>query len=290
MNSEVEIIMANLREYPFLQKYFGNIIEQRLQIECYSHGMLTSHLLELTEFSKSDLDRLEIVLQFAGSCCRDFELITKEDNLSQYEDADAKIVDMLAEVKAFEFLCRYTFKDINKIRRSRNYKTVDFTATRNDRNYAVEVTRLGLAKSDDKQPIYGYKVSTLNYEKKCEDANGWEVLFPPKETLNVDRIRNEIYDAVSNKYTQLRDFLKRKDSNWSGILFISSGRDYFLMRRYANKEYDNVSENDFKEALKQVWQHLKGEQRDEYIHHLVITRNKDLKKAIVSPVFKRSNP
>ena len=285
MNNEVEIIITNLREYPFLQKYFGNIIEQRLRIECYSHGMLTSHLLN-KESSKSDLDRLETVLQFAGSCCCDFELITKEDNLSQYEDADAKIVDMLAEVRAFEFLCRYGFREITKIKHSPNTKTVDFTAKSNNQKYALEVTRLHIPSSDKKQPVYSFKHSTLKYDTKCEDADGFEISMITK-TLNKERIEKELYDAIDHKYHQLKEFCQIADDNWRGIIFISSGRDYFVAHRYENKAYEQTPTKDFDSALEQLWQHLKGEQRDKHLHHLVITRGKDLRKAIVSPVFSK---
>jgi len=285
MTRETEIIMYNLEKYPFIKHFLGNITKQRLQIECFTHGMLTAHLLELTELTKFDLERLEIVLQFGNSCCENFEFVFREDKLAQYEDADGKIIDILAEVRAFEFLCRHTFKDISKIRQRLNSKTVDFISKRNNGNYAVEVTRLGLAQSEDKQPIYDYKVSTLDYEKKCEDANGWEVRRPPKEKLNVERIEREIYDAVDNKYIQLRDFLKKSDSNWKGMLFISSGQDYFKMRRYENKGYDDVCENDFREALERVWQYIKGEQKDKSLHYIVITRGKKLGNAIISPSF-----
>lgn len=290
-----EIIKANLEGYPFIKRFFGNIIEQRLGIDCFTHGVLTAHLLSLEELkdllaleiTKFDLERLEIVLQFAKSCCHGFELITKEDNLSQYEDADGKIIDMLAEVRAYEFLCRYGFKETKKIRRKSDYKTVDFTAKRDNLNYAIEVTRLGLAQSDEKQPIYDHRVSTLSYEKKCEDAEGFEVRLPPKESLNVERIERETYDAVDHKYKKFSDFLKKNDNSWKGILFISSGQDYFKMHRYENKGYDDVCENDFLEALRKVWQSITKEQRNKYLHHIIITRGKDLGKAIVSPPFKK---
>lgn len=149
MTQEAELIESNLRNYPLIKSLLGEIIEQRLRIECYTHGMLTGHLLD--EGSRSDLERLELVLQFGNSCCRDFKLIFQEDRLSQ-QDADGKIIDVLAEVKAFEFLCRHGFRDITKIRRKGGAKTVDYTATRDNQNYAVEVTRLGLAQSYGKQP------------------------------------------------------------------------------------------------------------------------------------------
>jgi hypothetical protein len=281
MTQEAEIIMTNLENYVFIKKFFGNVIEQRLEIECYTHGMLTAHLMD-SESSKPDLERLEIVLQFANACCNDFELIFQEDKLSRYEDADAKIVDMLAEVKAFEILCRYNFRDITKIRRKQNNKTVDFTAKRNNLNYAVEVTRLGLALSEKKQPIFSYKVSNLDYSQKCIDADGLE-FSRIDEGLNKEQIETNINDAIERKYPQIKEFCQVKGGDWRGVLLMSSGRDYFVMHRYENKSYEQTPKEDFHRAFGQIWQYIKGQQRDKYLHHLVITRGKDLREVIISP-------
>jgi hypothetical protein len=284
MTGEAKIIMTNLENYPLIKKFLGNIIRQRLQIECFTHGALTAHLLEFSELTKVDLERLEIVFQFANSCCDDFDLIFQEEKLSQHEDADAKILDILAEVKAFEFLCRHGFRDIAKMRRKPDAKTVDFTAKRISQNYAVEVTRLGLASSEKKQPVFSSKVSTLDYSEKCVDAGGLEVSRIDKG-LNKERIERDVNDAIERKYPQIKEFCQAKDGAWRGILFMSSGRDYFAMRRYENKGYEQTPKGDFYEALGQIWQYLKGQQRDKYLHHLVITRGKDLGRAIISPDF-----
>lgn len=281
---EHDIIKSNLEKYPFIKKYFGNIINQRLQIECFTHGMLTAHLLELNELTNFDLERLEIVLQFANSCCNDFEIITQEDKLYQYQDADAKIVDMLAEVKAFEFLCRHSFKDITKIRHRPDAKTVDFTAKRNNQKYAIEVTRLGLPQSNKKMLTHSFIVSTLNYENKCEDADGFEISLIDEE-LSKERIEKEIYDVINHKYHQLKEFCESVGSIRKVILFISSGRDYFIARRYENKAYEITPPKIIYEALEQTWQSIMEEERNKYLHHIVITRGKDLSKAIIYPSF-----
>lgn len=281
MTQEAELIRSNLSNYPLIKSFLGKIIEQRLQIECYTHGMLTAHLLD--ESSKSDLKGLETVLQFANSCCKDFKLIFQEDKLSQYPDADGKIIDMLAEVKAFEFLCRHSFRDIAKIMPKQRAKTVDYTATRNNHRYAVEVTRLGLAQSDDKQPQYAYRYSTINYGAKCKDSNGYEISMI-KEGINKERLQREITNAIDRKYTQIKRFCQGRTGMWKGILIISSGRDYFVMNRYENKAYHQSPEKDFRQALDQAWQSLsQGEADYGYLHHLVITRGKDLAKAIIHP-------
>lgn len=258
----------------------GKIIDQRLRIECYTHGMLTGHLLDAG--STSDLERLELVLQSGNSCCRDFKLIFQEDRLSQ-RDADGKIIDMLAEVKAFEFLCRHGFRDITKIGRKRGAKTVDYTATRDNQNYAVEVTRLGLAQSPQKQPRYALRTSTINYGTQCEDADGCEFSVI-NEGINVGRLKTEITDAVNRKYPQIKSFCQTEADKWKGILIVSSGRDYFVMGRYENKAYDQTPESDSRAALEQLWSRLGQEPTDyRYLHHLVVTRGKDLAKTITYP-------
>lgn len=288
-----EIIRANLEGYPLIKRFFGDIIEQRLKINCFSHGMLTASLLSLEELKKDllalemtkfDLQRLEIVLQFGNSCCRNLDFICREDKLAQYQDADAKIVDMLAEVKAFEFLCRHDFSEITKIRQKPNAMTVDFTAKRNNQKYAIEVTRLGLPQSDKKMSAHSLTVSTLNYENKCEDADGLEISMIDNE-LSKERIENDIYDVIDHKYHQLKEFYESDGSIWKVVLFISSGRDYFAARRYENKSYEITSPHTIYHAIGQVWQSLREEKRNQYLHHLVITRGKDLGKAIVSPAI-----
>ena len=242
--------------------------------------MLTGHLLD--EGSRSDLERLELLLQFGNSCCRDFKLIFQEDRLSQ-QDADGKIIDVLAEVKAFEFLCRHGFRDITKIRRKRGAKTVDYTATRDNQNYAVEVTRLGLAQSYGKQPRYTFRVSTIDYGTECEDADGCEFSVIT-ERINVGRLEKEITDAVNRKYPQIKSFCQTEADMWKGTLIVSSGRDYFVMGRYENKAYDQTPERDFRQALEQLWSRLRQEPADyRYLYHLVVTRGKDLAKAITYP-------
>jgi hypothetical protein len=294
IDTKKEIITDNLEKYPLIKMYLGKIIEQRLQIECFTHGLITANLLLLEEekkdplaleINKSDLQRLEIVLQFGNSCCKNFNHIFKEENLTIYENADGKIIDILAEVRAFEFLCRNAFKETQKIIPNRSYKSVDFTAKKDNITYAIEVTRLGLSLSSEKQPVYDYQVGTFDYGEKCKDATGWEVRGTPEEELNVERITNEIYDAINNEYKQLSDYLKKYDNSRKGVLLISDGQDYFKAGKYENKRYDEVCINDFQEALRKIWDYIKEENREKYLHHIIITRGKDLGKVIVSPPF-----
>lgn len=288
MIKEGEMIESNLGKYPLMKGLLGDIVKKRLGLKCYTYGALTANLLESdSELTKCDLEKLEIVLQFGSSCCKDFQLIFQGVNLSQ-EDADAKILDMLAEVKAFEFLCRHGFEDITRVNRQQGLKTVDFTAKRNSHNYAVEVTRLGLAQSDKKQPRYAYKEGTIDRTVECEAADGYEISMITKGQ-NIERLENEINDAIGHKYPQIIEFCERQNDTLRGILFISDGRSYFAAGKYENKDYEQTHQEDFANALQRVWQSLKTERRDTYLHHLVIARGKDLAKAIVYPIFEGSN-
>lgn len=278
MTDNVEIIESNLEEYPFIKKFLGKIIKKRVEIECFTHGMLTANLLD--RCCKPDLEGLECVLKLGESYCRDFKRIFQGRGLSkQSQIADGQIVDMLAEVKAFEFLYNQGFKNISSIRRTATTKTVDFTSQKGKENYAIEVTRLGLAQSTEKQPVQAYKVDTLTYET-CGDADGYRSTCKT-EGLNVPRLAREISDAINNKYVQIKDFCQREEDKWKVILFISSGRDYFPMRKYENKEYEDTPDSDFRTAITDICREL-GNQVS-YLDYIVITRGKDLGKAIVYP-------
>lgn len=282
MIQEAEIIMTNLENYPFIKKFFGSIIKQRLQIECFTHGMLTAHLLEPTELTKCDLERLGNMLKLGETYCTDFKHLFRGNRLPQTSEiADAKIIDLLAEVKAFEFLHIKGFSDISHIMRQANVKTVDFIARRGAQDFAIEVTRLGLAQSKEKQPKNAYIVDTMKYTK-CEDANGFRISMKT-EGSNVCRIVKEISDAIKNKYDQIDDFCQRGTDKWKGVLIISSGRDYFVMGKYENKEYEDTPKKDFLAALTKIWKEREGQAG--YLHHIVITRGKDLAKAIIYPSF-----
>jgi len=278
------IIESNLKKYHFIEEFLGSIIKQRLAIPCYTHGMLTGNLLD--EQSDADLKRLESALRLGKLYCRDFKQIFRGRRLPQQSEiADGQIIDILAEVKAFEFLHNQGFSDIASVERQSVSKTVDFTAKRNDRNHAIEVTRLGLAQSEKKQPVYYYKASTIDYTTKCEDASGYEVSMMT-EGLNNERIRKEICDAIQRKYSQIKEYCEREAGTWRGVLIVSSGRDYFAMGKYENKAYDQTPEKDFLEALEEVWERFKEKQKDEFLHRIVIIRGKDLRKAVICPSFK----
>ena len=271
MTQDVELINSNLQKYPFIKYYLKDIINQRLNIECYERGMLTAQLLE-SESSKRDLTRLEDVLKVGEAYCIDFKSIFDEINLpNKSKYIDSEIINMLAEVKAFEFLHRHGFRDIARVKRKKGTKTVDFTAKRNRQNYAVEVTRLGLASSERKQP-------------QLEESSSppFLAVIASERPQNTKRIAEDISDEVIDKYPQVREFCQRQNGAWKGILVISNGRDYFAASTYENKLYE-LEPSTIRRILKQEWKSLEEGKRHECLHHILITMGKDLKKAAIYP-------
>jgi hypothetical protein len=271
MTQDVEIVKSNLEEYPSIKCYLGDIINQRLKIECYENGMLTAQLLD-GEASKPDLMKLEGALKIGEAKCTDFKAIFQERKLPNQDRAiDSEIINILAEVKACERLHKYGFSDITKTKRKKDAKTVDFTAKRNNQHYAVEVTRLGLASSDKKKPAL---------DKSSRPP--WLTIMDSKETQNTRRIAEDIYDKVIDKYPQIREFCQKQDNLWKGILVISNGRDYFVAGRYENKLYE-LRPHTVAQVLKQEWESLKKEQEYDFLNHIIITMDKDTDKVIVHP-------
>ncbi len=272
MTHDAEIIKSNLGKYPFIKKFLGNIIKQRLGIECCEYGMLTGQLLD-GEPSKPDLERLENVLQLGQAHCTDFKLIFQERELPNKDRAiDREIINILAEVKAFEFLHGHGFRNITKIKRKPSIKTADFTAVRNNQYHAIEVTCLGLAKSDRKKPKYN-KLSRPPLL----------VMIDSKEPKNRSRIAEDVYDKIVDKYPQIKEFCQGQTDTWEGMLIISNGRDYFVAGRHENRLYE-LQPHTIATVLKQEWELLKEGQEDyEYLHHIVITMGKGLEKAIIYP-------
>ena len=271
MTQDVELIKSNLQKYPFLKCYLEDIINQRLKIECYEYGMLTAQLLD-GKPSELDLTRLEDVLELGEAYCIGFKSVFEERKLPNKDRyIDSEIINILAEVKAFEFLHEHGFRDIARVKRKKGGKTVDFTARRNRQNYAVEVTRLGLASSKRKKP----QLDKLSSPPLL-------TIIDSKEPQNRSRIEQDIFDEVTDKYPQIREFCQRQAGVWKGMLVISNGRDYFVANRYENKLYE-LEPSTVRRILEQEWKLLKEGQEYECLHHISITMGKNLEKATIYP-------
>jgi len=181
-------------------------------------------------------------------------------------------MNMLAEVKAFEYLYEQSFTGIAKLRQQPDRRTVDFIAMRNSQRYAVEVTRLGLAQAKRKKP---------EYDKLSKPP--FLYIIDSKQPRNITRIEEDIYDKIIDKYPQIREFCLNSTGKWKGVLLVSNGRDYFVARRYGNKEYE-LQPRTVGKVLTRVWKALhESKVQYEYLHHIVVTMGKDLEKAIAFP-------
>lgn len=265
-------IINNLSKYQFIKKFLGNAIKQRLEIEGYTLGILTAQLLN-GEQSESDLKRLDYVLKLGGEHCIDFKYIFRERNLPNKDRAiDGEIINMLAEIKSFEVLYDLGFEDITKVKRGQE-KIVDFTATKNGKNHAVEVTRLGLTQSEKKEPKYLVNMENTYFSIKMISGQD-----------NIPIFRNIIRYAIQNKYPKIKAFCQRRDGEWNGILLISIGRDYFIANRYAQNPF-NMTPKPTLGALELEWDSLKQELEYNYLKHVIITIGKGLDKVIIHPAL-----
>lgn len=283
MARENEIIKSNLLKYPCIDCYFGDIVCQRLNILDYEHGVLTAELLDPDQETISNLNKLDSALRLGNRCCRDFQLIFQGQQLGQdHIVADAKILDLLAEVKAVEYLYSQDFGEITHIKRQQGVRTVDFTTKRNSQYYAVEVTRLGSAESNKKKTQY----HTLHKSPELYQID----LILAKNSRNKTELNNTpaieagIHDAIKRKHPQIKAYCDTHAGNWKGILIISAGWDYFLHSDQANRPIRFFGKTTLR-VLKKKWRFWQERHKPiyPYLHHVVIVMGKDLAKAITYP-------
>jgi len=279
--SEKEDIKLILEDYyPYIDEFLGEIIEQRLKIPSYENGVLTSQLLkaarkvaecsedEYLELEGSNLDsdlyRLEETLDYGKEYCEGFNLIFQNINLSRHKDADAEIIDICAQVKAFEFLSKLRFRNITKVKQEQGENLVDFTAHRLNENYANE--------------NYAIVVTRLYSAQYAEEHR------VDHDTEYVTKLlKTDITNAINQKYTQVEEFCQRHIGTCKGIIFISCGRDYFGNKKHENKLY-GLQPAKVNVVLNKEWRARKeGSESHKYLHHIVITTGRNVWKAIVYP-------
>ncbi len=270
-----ERVMNNLSEYNYINKYLGKVIEQRLTIEDCEHGILTAQLLD--EHSKSDLQRLEDALKLGESNCEYFKRIFHIGKLPQAQDiADARILDMLAEVRTIEFLTANNFKHINYLPQKGKSSTVDFTTHMDNDIYAVEVTRIGLPKSTKKKSILLAEDTTRIRLGNGEHDVTW-FLISGKD--NIPTFNKTINDAIDAKYPQIKQFRQTRHEIYKGVLAISFGRDYFVTKN-ARRDLTMFPER-IKEVTEAIWKEQKNAY--EYLDHVIFLVGKKLDMAFIYP-------
>jgi len=273
------IVNSRLEEYPFIKRYLLKIIRDRLKLPIPDRGILVGSLLDEGD-SATDLKRLERALQFGESHCQRFKHVFDRMGLPLDQvDADGRIIDVLAEVKVFEWLYSQGFDNITYLEQKSPLKNVDFTATRRDCYYAVEVTRLGLPRSSRKKPVYLAK-GTIPHHDIPGVRNLEGEFFIMAGPDNVPAFEETFAAAISRKYPQIREFCERQARRHRGILALSVGRDYFVSR-YARRDMDMFPRADY-QALKLAWESQREDIR-RYLHHVVFIPGKNLAKVLIYP-------
>jgi hypothetical protein len=270
-----ERVINNLSEYDYIKKYLGNIIEQRLAIEDYEHGMLTAQLLD--EHYKSDLQRLQDALKLGESNCGSFKRIFHIGKLPQAQDiTDARILDMLAEVRTIEFLATNNFENINYLLQKGNGSTVDFSSRRYKDIFAIEVTRIGLPQSPKKKGIVLAEDTTRIRLRNGEHDITW---FLISGRDNLPQFRKTIGDAIDAKYSQIKQFCQTRKETYKGVIAISFGRDYFVTKN-ARRDLTMFPDR-IKEVTETIWKEQKNAY--DYLDYVIFLLGKKLDKAFVYP-------
>ena len=291
MMDEIENIKYILTDrFPYINEFLAGMVSAKLKIPSYETGLLTSQLLKAAhrallqeeedndddeyfgfddEYYESDSYKLDSGLHLLDKTlyfgqrkgnCDGFSLIFPTINIfKRQQEVDNKITEILAHVKCFEFLSKAGLKNITKVDQCHNNLQVDFKARKLNDYYAIVVTYLYSAKHIE------------------------EHLAEYDEHYAMKSLSNDIAYAINQKYPQIEQFCRTHVGVNKGIIFISSGRDYFGNKKYESKLYGlKLTKVIF--ALNKEWQTRKKDQKSyQYLHHIVITTGRNVRNAIVYP-------
>ena len=270
--------------YPCIDEFLGDAIDKRLEMPSYEDGLLTSQLLKAAhrlpsykeEYPEdeyyededyesegyrldSGLYLLDKTLSYGEEYCEGFNFIFQNINFSRYQEADNRITEMLAQVKAFEYLSKLGFRNITTIDSLHNRLQVDYIARESGDYYAIVVTCLYSAKHSE--------------EHRSE--------YDENHVMRL--LATDISNAINQKYPQLKDFCQKTIGVKRGIIFISSCRDYFGYKKYENKLY-GLRPPKVSVVLNKEWRKRKeGQEYYKYLHHVVITTGRNVRNAITYP-------
>jgi len=291
-----EEIQSILKDYyPYINEFLGKIIEKRLTSPNYEDSILISRLLKaphrLATLKKeeqvedeedfdyeaeyyddedyvyvpegfkldSGLYLLNKTLYYGEEYCEGFNCIFQDVNLSKPQEIDNRMTEILAQLKAFEWLSKLGFRNITTIDSLQYRLKVDYVARKPPDYYAVVVTRL--------------------YSAKYAEEHRFEYDEPHVIRL----LATDITYAINQKYPQLKEFCKKNIGINKGIIFMSSGRDYFGSREYESKLY-GLRPTKVLAVLNKEWRKRKEVQKNyKYLHHAVITTGRNVWNAIMYP-------
>jgi hypothetical protein len=290
--------------YPNINEFLGDLVEQRLKSPNYEDSTLISRLLkassrlptlkkdeevkELEEVEEEDFDveyfgdhdyedeydeqintsfRLDSGLYVLDSTlfhgkkyCEGFNCIFQDVNLSKPQEVDNRMMEILVQVKAFEFLSKSRFRQITAIGSKQNRSQVDFIGNMHKVLYAIVSTRL-------------YSAQRIE-----------EHLAEYGEHYVIISLKSDITHAIDQKYPQLANVYRTRFGIDKGIIFISSGRDYFGHIKYENSLY-GLQPSKIHAVLNKVWATQKSRAKSyKYLHHIVITTGRKIENAIAYPI------
>jgi hypothetical protein len=170
----------------------------------------------------------------------------------------------LAEVRAFEFLLNIGCSDIAHLHREQG-RTVDFTASRQGTRYAVEVTRLNLPDSEKKKPI-------KMLEAYLSDGRKFDMI---SVNDNVEPFRYTLQTCVEREYRQLTEYIEGQNAEYSGLVIISAGIDYLVIRRVRTELH--ALRDEWRDILASVFDYLKESGRYSNLHgiFLIVAEKED---------------
>jgi len=255
----VKMAESELSEYPLIDKYLGRIIRRRLNLSCPEKGVLIAELLDDEDESKQRLRHLEDVLCLGDQLCENFGDVFKSGLPEDARDADARILDLLAEIEAFDYLYRNAFTKIAHILRTPANPTPEFTALRHGYCYAVEVKRPHIPQSECKK-VKPFVRKGIISGFASGDAHG-----PLVATFK---------DVVKDAHKQIEGFCLAENEYYRGIVIMSAGLGFVGSLGLTRGVFSVLRNKPYKNAICQTWGELKEGSNCPYLQHIVFLRKR----------------
>ncbi|MBL7126706.1 MAG: hypothetical protein ISS58_05825 [Dehalococcoidales bacterium] len=290
-----EDIKLVLNHYPYINRFLGEIVEQRLLMPNNENGVITSQLIKAkdklpaSEYERSENDDfddeyfddeewesasfkldsglhlLNKTLAYGDQFCEGFSYIFQNIKFTKHQEADTRISEVLAQVKAFECLSKLGYKKITKVDQWQNQLNVDFVARKSPDYFAIMVTRLYSAKHVEE--------NFLEYD----------------ENSLARSLTTDISYAINQSYPKIEKYCTNHVGVDKGIIIISSSRDFFGNKKLENTLY-GLKTTRVISILNREWTTRKeGQNKHKYLNHLVITTGRNVWNAFTYPRMRSIN-